>query len=377
MEDHALLPGQRFCPMEDELLLYYLKPKVEGKEVPGKESLVCELDLYGDQEPWMIWERFEARRANDLRKYKDLYFFTQKKKASAKGSRACRKVGSGTWKGQNGAKNVYLLDENQMPTSTLLGFKKTYTYRNEGSVHHGRWIMYEFELFAKKQVNKNDYVLCLLRKNDELPEKKRKREQKEKILEDCVDDEDGESNLNSDPASVVEEPQEKRRRRDLPCSTKPQDDIVAAPSFEWADIEQWYNQASPSEAEQEAGPAPLEDEPHVALQGNEDLGMQQLPTEENLGQNFPNMPTFGANGIVMSGLDSHNDGNMEQQMGDEFDLMTERDVNDVYGGNLSELLASEGWSESFLEDLLNDDQLNSVEVGDGSDGLLDFSSMAF
>ena len=185
-----LLPGQRFCPMEEELLMYYLKPKVNGKKVPGNEDVICELDLYGDQDPWKIWERFQARRANDLRKIKDLYFFTQKKKMSATGKRIRRTVGSGgTWKGQNAATEIYLLDEDQKPTTTLLGFKKSYTYKNKGSVHHGRWIMYEFELdksqlLHKKQVNKKDYVLCLLRKNDELPVKKRKRQKEEEMLGD-------------------------------------------------------------------------------------------------------------------------------------------------------------------------------------------------
>ncbi|KAK9929360.1 hypothetical protein M0R45_026462 [Rubus argutus] len=90
-----LLPGQRFCPMEDELLMYYLKPKVNGKEVPGNEDVIYELDLYGEQDPWKIWERFQARRGNDLRKNKDLYFFTQKKKMSATGKR--NKANSWEW----------------------------------------------------------------------------------------------------------------------------------------------------------------------------------------------------------------------------------------------------------------------------------------
>ncbi|XP_024171810.1 NAC domain-containing protein 67-like [Rosa chinensis] len=303
MEDHMLLPGHRFCPMEDELLLYYLKPKVNGKEVPGKESLICELDLYGDQEPWKIWERFEARRTNDLRKNKDLYFFTQKKKVSAKASRISRKVGSGTWKGQVAAKNIYLLDENQKPTTTLLGFKKTYTYQNKRSVHHGRWIMYEFELhksqlLPKKQVNKNDYVLRLLRKNDELPERKRKRQQEEEMLEeDYVEDGDGDNDLNCDPALLLEEPHEKRQCL-LPCS----DNNVAAPSLEWAELEQWFDQ-------QFLQPTPLEDEPAVSLQVYEDLGVQKPVTElqlrdENLGQQSHDIPTNTAN-EMMSGLDFH------------------------------------------------------------------------
>ncbi|XP_062014330.1 NAC domain-containing protein 67-like [Rosa rugosa] len=274
-----LLPGQRFCPMEDELLMFYLKPKVNGKEVPGKDDLICELDLYGDQDPWKIWERFEARRANDLRKNKDLYFFTQKKKKTARGSRISRTVGSGgTWKGQNAAKEIYLLDQNQQPTTTILGFKKTYTYKNKGSVHDGRWIMYEYELdesqlVHKKQVNKKDYVLCLLRKNDEQPEKKRRRQEEEEMLGDSNQDDDGNYNLN------IKEPQAKRQCL-LPCAGN-----VATPSFDFAEAEKWFDQqlSQPAllEPVQESGPTPLEAEPWpVALQVDENMELEHFGVDQ-------------------------------------------------------------------------------------------------
>ncbi|XP_050378403.1 uncharacterized protein LOC126795650 [Argentina anserina] len=188
MESIPMLhPGQRFCPMEDELLMFYLKPKVNGMAVPRNESLIPELDLYGDRDPWKIWERFEARRANDLRRNKDLYFFTQKKKKTARSSRASRTVGKGgTWKGQNAAKEVYLVDQNQQPTSTLLGFKKIYTYKNKGSKHHGRWIM----------------------KNDVLPEKRRRRQEEDEILDKEYVEIDEDAGLKK-----------RRQRPDVPTSS--------------------------------------------------------------------------------------------------------------------------------------------------------------
>ncbi|XP_040361718.1 NAC domain-containing protein 6-like [Rosa chinensis] len=377
-----LLPGQRFCPMEDELLMFYLKPKVNGMEVPGNEDVICEMDLYGDQDPWKIWERFEARRANNLRRKKDLYFFTQKKKKTARSSRASRTVGSGgTWKGQNAAKEIYLLDQKQQPTSTLLGFKKTYTYKNKGSVHHGCWIMYEFELdksqlLHKKQVNKNEYVLCLLRKNDVLPEKKRKRQEEEEMLEDYVEDGSGD---NIDPESVIEEPQEKRQRL-LPCTDIP------APSLE---------------AEQEAVPTPLDVEPlflqfeadqgatplelaelekwfvaefyaeNVASLVDENSGLQQLESEPQLGEeNLEQQldtPLFAADGM-MSDLHSHPEENPVQQMGAEAN---------VDGGNLSDAMLGENWPMSFLEDLMIDEQPNTMEVGEWNAAYSDFEYFAF
>ncbi|KAK9928397.1 hypothetical protein M0R45_025534 [Rubus argutus] len=239
-DGRLLLPGQRFCPMEDELLM------------------------------------FQARSANDLRKNKDLYFFTQKKKMSATGKRIRRTVGSGgTWKGQNAAIEIYLLDHNQKPTTTLLGFKKSFTYKNKRSVHHGRWIMYEFELdksqlLQKKQVNKNDYVLCLLRKNDELPAvKKRKRQEEEEMLGDSDQDDDEDNDVNSDPVLVMRS----RKRNDNVSLI-----MLWQPSLELAEQEQWFDQEflqpeavqeqekwfdqeflQPEAVhEQEAGPTPLD-----------------------------------------------------------------------------------------------------------------------
>ncbi|XP_024172275.1 uncharacterized protein LOC112178349 [Rosa chinensis] len=311
-----LLPGQRFCPMEDELLMSYLKPKVNGMQVPDNEDLICEMDLYGDQDPWKIWERFEARRANDLRRNKDLYFFTQKRKKTATSTRTSRTVGGGgTWKGLNAAKEMYLLDQNQQPTSTLLGFKKTFTYKNKNSVHHGCWIMYEFELdksqlLHKKQVNKNEYVLCLLRKNDVLPEKKRKRKIEEEMPKDYVED---------DPESVIEEPQEKRLRL-LPCFH-----IVPAPSLEagqeqflqvdenmgllqfeadqrassleLAELEKWFEQEFYAE--------------NVTSLVEENSGLQQLESEPQLGEENLEQQ-LDAPSIAADDLQSHSDKNRVQ-----------------------------------------------------------------
>ncbi|KAK9937866.1 hypothetical protein M0R45_014633 [Rubus argutus] len=346
---HILLPGQRFCPMEDELLMCYLKPKVHGQEVPGKEAIICELDLYGDQEPWNIWERFEASRANDLRRNKDLYFFTQKKKMSATGKRVRRTVGrGGTWKGQDAAKEIYLLDENQKPTTTLLGFKKCYTYKNKRSVHHGRWIMYEFELdksqlLHKKQVNKNNCVLCLLRKNDVLPEKKRKRQQEVEMLGYYDQDDDEDSDVNSDPALFLEEPQEKRQHLA---------DNVPAPSLEFAEIEQWYDQQWP-EAKQDAE----QTEPaHVALPVDVNSGLQQFEAEpvqlgeENMEQQLY-VPTFAADEI-MSGLEFHPDENLVHDMAN--------------------------WPKSFVEEQMNDGQPNTMSVDGWNDAYYsDFGYLAF
>ena len=354
----GLLPGHRFDPMEDELLMYYLKPKVNGQEVPNKDSVICEFDLYGDTEPWKIWEMFQSKHANDVRKNKDMYFFTQKKKLSAKASRTCRKVGTGSWKGQARATSIYLLDHNQSPTSTLLGFKTTYTYVNKSSVHRGSWTMYEYQLDTSQLLpskQANDYVLCLLRNHDGQPKKnKRKRNQEEDMTEEsCVEDAHDDGDILDPSLVVVEEPQQKRQC--LPCYSN----NTAASSFEWADVERWYDQ-------QLLQQQPLElSEPIVAFQGSEDSRQQQLVAEsqqreETMGKQCHDTQNFAPNQI-------HHDQNPEKQMGEENGVMTQ-----AYGANVTD---DEGWRDSFMEDLMNDEQLmNSIEVGYWNiDGLLEFS----
>ncbi|KAL6199075.1 hypothetical protein ACLB2K_028862 [Fragaria x ananassa] len=352
-ERHTLLPGQRFCPMEDELLMHYLNPKVNGKEVPGQETLISELDLYGDEEPWNTWKRFEKDRANDLRRNKDLYFFTRLKKVSAKGSRICRKVGKGTWKGQDKAKKIYLVDQKQQQTKTLLGSRKTYTYKNTGSEHHGRWIMYEYELdesqfLHKKQVNKNEYVLCLIRKNDILPEKKRKRQEEEddQVLEDYAEDDDDGDNMK--PETVIEEPQEKRQR-DLPCT-----DNVPAPSLDpVAEVDQWFN----SEYYQ---PAPPLEAYNLA---------EPQPSEGYLGKQCQ-MTMYSDNNIMTGHNNFHQDKNQVQQRGAEEGFMTPGEVG-LYGEDLNYVMDDANWPSYDIEELkqlLHNDQqqLSAMDVGDQS-----------
>ncbi|KAL6144123.1 hypothetical protein ACLB2K_054818 [Fragaria x ananassa] len=134
------LPGVRFCPMEDELLLFYLKPMLSGQNVLGRNKVVFDCDLYGQQEPWEIWEAYKTKRPNDLRLHKDLYFFTQHKKMKSTDKRIRRTVGSGTWKGNDSGKPV-------KSSGRKIGLKKRFTYGNEKSKHHGCWILHEFYLF--------------------------------------------------------------------------------------------------------------------------------------------------------------------------------------------------------------------------------------
>ena len=55
-----------------------------------------------------------------------LYFFTQLKKASPKGSRFNRKIGIGAWQGEDGAKHVLAVGSEDQ----IVGFKKSFRYES-------------------------------------------------------------------------------------------------------------------------------------------------------------------------------------------------------------------------------------------------------
>ncbi|XP_024171822.1 NAC domain-containing protein 2-like [Rosa chinensis] len=270
------LPGQRFCPMEDELVLFYLKPMLSGQNVPGRNRVVFDCDLYGHQEPWEIWEAFKTKRPHDLRLKKDIYFFTQHKKMSSTDKRVRRNVGSGTWKGDDSGKPVRSVE-----TGRAVGLKKRYTYKNEDSVHNGCWILHEFyldrSLRDKKQIVK-DYVLCLLRKNGEPKtkiEKKRKQREEEEVLENNYGLDDGE-NSNREQEELLE-PQAKRQRTvpsidNAPLTMPSEDDAAFAAELEES-LECFEDDNAPSEAHA------------IGFQGEENGGQQPL-AEMQAGPSF-------------------------------------------------------------------------------------------
>ncbi|KAM5573877.1 hypothetical protein ABKV19_013427 [Rosa sericea] len=271
------LPGQRFCPMEDELVLFYLKPMLSGQNVPGRNRLVFDCDLYGHQEPWEIWEAFKTKRPHDLRLNKDIYFFTQHKKMSSTDKRVRRNVGSGTWKGDDSGKPIRYVE-----TGRVVGLKKRYTYKNDDSVHNGCWILYEFYLdrsLRDKKQKVKDYVLCLLRKNGEPKtkiEKKRKQHEEEEVLENNYAFDDGENSKRRQEELL--EPQAKRQRTvpsigNAPLTMPSEDDAAFAAELEES-LECFEDDNAPSEARV------------IGFQGEENGGLQQLAAEVQSGPSF-------------------------------------------------------------------------------------------
>ena len=97
-----------------------------------------------------------------------LYFFTQLKKASPKGSRFNIKIGFSAWQGEDRAKPVLAVGSKDQ----ILGFKKRFRYESCKNLEQSRrWIMHEFTInpallgdqYSHRAL---DFVLCRIIKNE-------------------------------------------------------------------------------------------------------------------------------------------------------------------------------------------------------------------
>ncbi|KAK4852895.1 hypothetical protein QYF36_000863 [Acer negundo] len=122
-------------------------------------------DMYGNEEPWQIWESYGG---NHLEDGKTLYLFTRMKKVSVRGSRVSKKMGSGTWAGESSGEKIVV--------GGVMSFKKCFWYENQ----HFPLDMHEFALDSNLFIglNKNDIILCRLKKN--LSEEQRGVDNKQK-----------------------------------------------------------------------------------------------------------------------------------------------------------------------------------------------------
>ncbi|XP_048337018.2 NAC domain-containing protein 83 [Ziziphus jujuba] len=172
------LKGWRFRPTDEELVGYYLLNKITGSTPLPNPNIVRDFDVFGKQEPWEIWNSFRNGTDDDDPDPDDLYFFTKPKKTTPKGKRFNRKVGSGTWKGQDSGTEIYANIETG--EAIVMGLKKRFHYENKQyKEHDGSWIMFEYCLAGSLENRitspDNDFVLCQIRKKNENSKKKRKK----------------------------------------------------------------------------------------------------------------------------------------------------------------------------------------------------------
>ena len=135
--------GLRFIPTDEELVAYFLLRKIIG--VPTPETFVFDCDLYGDENPWQLWNRYSSRiNLNPYDGSKDLYFFTKLKRKKPNAVRVERRVGIGAWQGED-AKNSIM---SSTAPHICIGSKKRLRFEKSGTHHDGKWIMHEYSLNA-------------------------------------------------------------------------------------------------------------------------------------------------------------------------------------------------------------------------------------
>ncbi|GAV83380.1 NAM domain-containing protein [Cephalotus follicularis] len=132
--------GFHFLPTEEDLI-DYLRRKVKKLPLPLSvvPGIVIECDLYGDKEPWEIFDPHSTE---------SFYAFTRLKRRSQ--SRIERRAGIGTWDGRQ-------TSELEDCDGKVIGFAKYFVFKvveklTSYDYNYGRWVMHEYSLVISEQV---------------------------------------------------------------------------------------------------------------------------------------------------------------------------------------------------------------------------------
>ncbi|KAG2587663.1 hypothetical protein PVAP13_5NG162200 [Panicum virgatum] len=163
-----LPPGFRFYPSDEEIITFYLMPKVH------QSSFTCnamgEID-FNKTEPWELPNKAKLGE-------KEWYFFYKKDRKYPTGTRANRATKDGYWKATGKDKEIYR-DVVGPALPQLIGMKKTLVFY-KGRAPGGKktdWVMHEFRLQGSNRLpcptssstslttmkssnSKDDWVVC-------------------------------------------------------------------------------------------------------------------------------------------------------------------------------------------------------------------------
>ncbi|URD84598.1 No apical meristem (NAM) protein [Musa troglodytarum] len=152
MASMSLPPGFRFHPTDEELVAYYLKRKINGREI--ELEIIPEVDLY-KCEPWDLPEK-SFLPSKDL----EWYFFSPRDRKYPNGSRTNRATQAGYWKATGKDRTV-------SSQRRAVGMKKTLVFYRGRAPHGSRtdWVMHEYRLDDKECENasaglQDAYALC-------------------------------------------------------------------------------------------------------------------------------------------------------------------------------------------------------------------------
>ncbi|KAL6545857.1 hypothetical protein OROGR_009731 [Orobanche gracilis] len=147
-------PGYRFMPTDEELIIYYLRKKVNNERIPI--SSINEINIY----------RFTPKYLTDNYPHsgnKEWYFFTQRDRRYPNGNRPKRSVeGVGWWKATAGDKSI-------RSRGKIVGKKQVLVFyfgKNKFDEENTNWIMHEYKLSASStspssnNTRFDDWVIC-------------------------------------------------------------------------------------------------------------------------------------------------------------------------------------------------------------------------
>ncbi|XP_009795944.1 NAC domain-containing protein 41-like [Nicotiana sylvestris] len=169
MEHLKLEEGFRFRPTDSEGLTFLLR-FVAGQEMHDAGFITTNIDVYGKQEPWEIYDN-GVPCGDDEDNSSYCYFITKlKKKSNARYHRSVRN--KGTWKQDAKDKPVHYKTMGNTSSVVNIGSKTCLSYKNKmfypEDQRDGHWLMKEYELskviLHKLDEDRRDYVLCAIKK---------------------------------------------------------------------------------------------------------------------------------------------------------------------------------------------------------------------
>lgn len=145
--------GYRFHPSDSEIVKFLLR-FVAKQEMHDGGFITTNIDVYGQQEPWEIYNQgVPTGGLDDDNDSSYRYFITKK---SNRIDHGC------FWKQQDEGKLAHYNMHNSSSTTIVIGYKK--------KMHEdGHWIMKEYQLsmaiLLKFEEDRRDYVLCAIKKD--------------------------------------------------------------------------------------------------------------------------------------------------------------------------------------------------------------------
>lgn len=143
-------PGFKFSPTEEELVLHYLRRKIEGFQ--KCVDVISEIDIT-KHEPWDLPEKSIVPSNNEW------YFFSPRGRKYPKGLQSKRGTHSGYWKVTGKERNV-------KSGTRVVGTKRTLVF-HKGRAPKGKrteWIMHEY---CMSETPQESFVVCRVRRNSE------------------------------------------------------------------------------------------------------------------------------------------------------------------------------------------------------------------